>query len=107
MIVDCYVYIAENIRTGKIIEGAATDLAEVIGCSSCTIRKYGLNPGVFQKTWDIKKSDKCKRNNARDDCNSLTEEDLQKWDNFIASIHNKPKSKFRKPQEFYESKRSK
>lgn len=90
------IYIAENIRTGEKLEGTANELCKMIGCVAGTIRKYGSIPEDYQKTWRIEKRDKDKVDDNR---NSLTEEDCEKWDKFIASIHKKPKSKFRKPQE--------
>lgn len=91
------IYIAENIRTGEKLEGSANELCKIIGCVAGTIRKYGSISDLYQKTWKIEKRDK---DEVVDNCNSLTEEDLQMWDDFIKTIKKKPskKGRFRKPQ---------
>ena len=98
---NCKIYSAENIITGEMFRGNAFELADIIGCVPGTVRRYGLLPNPYQKTWEIKIIDRSKYNRMADDCNSLTEEDLKMWDDFIASCRTKkkPKGRFRKPQE--------
>lgn len=98
----CKIYIAKNIKTGEKFKGNAFKLAEIIGCVPGTVRKYGAISDVYRGIWDVKILDQSKCNRMSDDCNSLTEEDLQKWDDFIKSIHRAKKNskgRFRKPQE--------
>lgn len=95
-----YRYAALHVRTGESTEGTAKEVAKVVGCTPATIRNYGLmKEKLYQKTWKIEMLSTSQSNN--DDCNSLTEADLQKWDVFIKSLQKKKRKKgrFRKPQE--------
>lgn len=93
-----YRYIANNVRTGEVAEGSAKEVAKVLDCTAQTIRIYGRERNqLYQKTWKIEMIA-----TAQDgDCNSLTEADLQKWDDFMKSVKKKSKKKvrLRKPQE--------
>lgn len=94
-------FLAENINTGEVIQGNVKEVAACVGCAGQTIRYYGRMQGkLYRGTWKIELlPDKI---NVTDEYNSLTEEDLQKWDDFIESIHKKKpnkKGRFRKPQE--------
>lgn len=95
-------FLAKNINTGKAIKGNVEEIAEAVGCAAQTIRLYGRMEGkLFRGTWDIEILPD-KDAPEEEDYNSLTDSDLQKWDDFIKSIHKKKiikKGRFRKPQE--------
>ena len=91
------IYIAENVRTKEKIEGTSIEVAEKIGCSTKTVRVYGNKESIYNgyRIMFLELE-------TPGQYNSLTEEDLDKWDNFIKTIHRakkKQKGRFRKPQE--------
>ena len=95
-----YRYAALHVRTGDSTEGTAKEVAKFVGCTPATIRNYGMmKEKLYQKTWKIEMSSTSQT--EYDDCNSLTEEDLKKWDDFMKSVKKKSKKKvrIRKPQE--------
>lgn len=94
-----YRYAVLHVRTGDSTEGTAKEVAKFVGCTPSTIRNYGrMKEKLYQKTWKIEMLSRLQT--EYDDCNSLSESDLQKWDNFINSIKKsrRKKSYFRTPQ---------
>lgn len=96
------IYIAENIKTGEIIKGDSKLLKVKLGIDSVRIYTYAERNGIFNGEWKI---DFLDEPFSMEGYNSLTEEDLQKWDKgrkeFLERLDRKSKGKwrFRKPQE--------
>ena len=93
---------ARNIKTGEIIEAdSAEDLGKIVGCVKSTIHSYCLKEKAYKEIWEISKFKK--ENFDENVYNSLTEEDLQKWEKgkeaFLKIINRRSKGKLRKPQE--------
>lgn len=89
-----------HVRTGESTEGTANEVSKIVGCTPATIRCYGrMKEKLYQKTWKIEMLSTSQ--SELYDCNSLTESDLQKWDDFMKSVKKKSKKKarLRKPQE--------
>ena len=87
-------YIIKNLETGQRLKGKSTELAQYIGCSVSTISKYEREGRIFKGIWEIECFDI-----GDEEEDALTEEDLQKWDNFIRAWNKKfQKHRLRKPQ---------
>jgi hypothetical protein len=96
------IYIAENLKTGEIIKGDSKLFKVKLGIDSVRIYTYAERNGIFNGEWKI---DFLDEPFSAEGYNSLTQEDLEKWENgrkeFLQRIKRKAKSKgrFRKPQE--------
>ena len=94
-----YKYMAKNLITGEIVEkDKAEDLGNAIGCVKSTIHKYCVSEMVYKGTWQLFRYKK--EDYEVTEYNSLTEEDLKKWDDAIKTFKKSmKKNRFRKPQE--------
>lgn len=93
-----YKYMAENLITGETLEAdTSKDLGNIIGCVQSTIHNYCLREKAYKGIWKISKYKKEDYEVA--EYNSLTEEDLKKWDNAMKSFKkNMRRDRLRKPQ---------
>ena len=88
------IYYAENVTTKEIHGGSGREIAVLLGCSVKTVFTYANVEGIF-KGHKISYVEE----DTPGEFNSLTEEDLKKWDAFVKNIRRKPKGTLRKPQE--------
>lgn len=87
------VYAIKNIETGEIFEGKGEEVSVIMGCTNSTLYKYEREGRIFKGIWEVKCFD------AGEGIEELTEEDLQKWDNFIMAWNKKYRRiPLRKPQ---------
>ena len=93
---------AQNLDTGEIIEAdRAEELGKIIGCVKSTIHSYCLKDKAYKGVWKLSKYKK--EEFDENVYNSLTEEDLQKWDRdrkaFLQKLNRKSRrGRLRKPQ---------
>ena len=94
------IYLAENLKTGEIVKGNSKIFKEKLGIDSNRIYTYAERNGIYKGEWRISFLDDPY---SIEGYNSLTQEDLQKWENgrkeFLQRIRkSKGKGQFRKPQ---------
>lgn len=92
----CRYYKVENINTGEVFSGNIKVIKNNTGIKTRDLYIAAYRGSVIGETWKVEFSDEL---DYVENCNGLTKEVCEEWDKFITSIHKKPKSKFRKPQE--------